>query len=148
MEIIILYVTLEGKFTIILDHHFTLLNHFRHGLFISFPFFLLSSLEVFVYAHLKNRRVSVLHEGLILHIMEHGRACIPAKSLKGKEKALSDWSHFFSSNTSSYGEEEWIEEDEDGSSSPISTLLRRGRRETLKENGLPRWLLFRNRSPI
>lgn len=88
-EVIMWYVNLEDRFTKILGHHFTLLNHFRHGLLISFPFFLLSSMEVSIYVHLKNRRALVLHEGLIILIMEHFRSLVPAPAIKGKEKILS-----------------------------------------------------------
>lgn len=84
-KVIICYVTLEGHFDAILGCHFSLLNHFRHGLHVSFPFFLFSSLEVLVYAHLKNYRALVLHEGLILLIMEHVRVHTPTKSIKEVE---------------------------------------------------------------
>lgn len=39
-----------------------------------------------MYAHLKNRRALILHEGLILLIMEHVKALILAPTIKGKEK--------------------------------------------------------------
>ena len=38
------YVTLDGCFTKICGHHFMLVNHFRHGLRIDFPFYLCQSL--------------------------------------------------------------------------------------------------------
>lgn len=105
------YMMLEGRFKVLLGHHFTLLNHFRHGLFIFFPFFLLSSLESFVYAHLKNRRALILHEGPILLIMEHVQSITPVPAITGKGEdfdALSGWSD---SESSSDEEEEWNEDE-------------------------------------
>jgi len=37
--------TLEGRFKCFFYYHFALLNHFHHSKVISFPFYLLSSLE-------------------------------------------------------------------------------------------------------
>lgn len=106
------YVTLEGRFKALLGHHFTLLNHSRHGLFISFPFFLLSSLESSMYALLKNRRAPILHEGLIFLIMEHFQSLSLALTIKGKEDILS--ALFGSSDSdSSSDEEEWSEDEVD-----------------------------------
>lgn len=39
------YFTLEGQFTRFYNYHLPLLNHFRHNALISFPFYLMSSLE-------------------------------------------------------------------------------------------------------
>lgn len=90
VEVLMCYVTLEGKFNTIFGHHFTLLNHFRHGLFISFLFSLLSSMEVSIYANLMNRRAPILHEGLILLIMENVKALLLVPAISNKEKIMSD----------------------------------------------------------
>jgi hypothetical protein len=115
IEFIMWYVTLDGHFTKLLGHHFTLLNHFIHGfLFFSLPFFLLTSVEGLIYAHMKNKRAIVLHKGLILLIMEHAKAHIPNKAIKGKWFFLSDESPSTSSNTNVIGAKEWNGEVDEG----------------------------------
>ena len=40
LRVIIEYISLDSRFDRIIMHHFVLLNHFRHGIKISFPFYL------------------------------------------------------------------------------------------------------------
>ena len=40
LSVIIEYISLDTRFNMVRTHHFVLLNHFRHGIKISFPFYL------------------------------------------------------------------------------------------------------------
>ncbi len=44
LKILIEYITLDPRFDKIRTHHFVLLNHFRHGVTISLPFYLYTSM--------------------------------------------------------------------------------------------------------
>lgn len=106
-----------------------LLNHFRHGLFISFPFFLLSSMEVFVYAHLKNKRAPILHECLIILMMEHIKALLHAPIVNEKKNILSKVFGSSGSDTNIANQEE-----DDGCPSPMTTSLKKRKKGSLKIN--------------
>lgn len=73
-EFIMRYITLDGRYASIFSHYFTILNHFRHGRLISIPFYLVSSLENSLVKHSENQDNLVIHEGLILLIMEYAQA--------------------------------------------------------------------------
>lgn len=68
------YITLDEHFASIFSYHFMILNHFRHDRRISLPFYLLSSLENSLTNHAKNDDNPILHEGLIMLIMEHNKS--------------------------------------------------------------------------
>lgn len=74
VEEIMRYVTLEGRYTMINTYHFLLLNHFKHKKRISFPYYLLISLDLGIKDYMKNPKNLVLHVGLILLIYEHVKA--------------------------------------------------------------------------
>ena len=71
LRILIEYVTLDPRFDRIRTHHFVLLNHFRHKVKISFPFYIFTSMakniEGFKKIPVKN---PALHEGLLLLVYE------------------------------------------------------------------------------
>lgn len=71
LKILIEYITLDPRFDRIRTHHFVLLNHFRHGIKISFPFYLYTSMskniEGFKKLPVKNL---ALHKGLLLMVYE------------------------------------------------------------------------------
>lgn len=142
LKVIMRYVTLKGRFTIIPGHHFNLLNHFRHGLFISFSFFLLSSMEVSVYAHLKNTRAPILHEGPILLIMKHVKTLLLASSIKGKEKIPSVVSGSSGLDISVAEEEEWNEDDEEGTPSPMATSSKKRKKGNPKGKQEAKFLIL------
>lgn len=73
-EFIMRYITLNGRYASIFSYHFTILNYFRHGKIISIPFYLASSLENSLEKHLENPNNPVLHEGLIVLIMEYTKS--------------------------------------------------------------------------
>lgn len=66
--------TLDERFTTLYGHHFVMLNHFHHGRLVSFPFYLMSSLEDGIVDFRRNPRNPFLHEVLMLLIMEHIKA--------------------------------------------------------------------------
>lgn len=72
-EVIMRYITLDGHFDSIFSYHFTILNHFRHDRKISFPFYLFSSLEHSLSNHAKISENPILHEELILLIIEYAK---------------------------------------------------------------------------
>lgn len=43
--VVIEYISLDNRFDCVRTHHFVLLNHFRHGIKISFPFYLFTSMS-------------------------------------------------------------------------------------------------------
>lgn len=71
------YFTLDGRYTTLYGHHFVMLNHFQHGKLISFPFYLLLSLEEGIANFKKNPRNPFFHEDLMLIIVDFIKAnCI------------------------------------------------------------------------
>jgi len=85
--ILMKYFTLKGRFTRFYNYHLPLLNHFHRNAKISFPFYLLSSLEhsvLRVQAKLaKNTTMKPipLHQGLILCLYNHHLALEPSKTI-------------------------------------------------------------------
>lgn len=73
-KFIVRYITLEGHYASIFSYHFTILNHLRHDKIFSIPFYLLSSLENSIHKNFENEENPVLHEGLILLVVEFSRA--------------------------------------------------------------------------
>ncbi len=72
---IIEYISLDTRFDRVRTHHFVLLNHFYHGVKISFPFYLFTSMCKGISRHKKKPFVNpTLHEGLLLLIYEHFKA--------------------------------------------------------------------------
>lgn len=92
-----------------------------------------------VYAHLKTRRDPILHEGLILLIMEYVRFHTHAKSVKGKEKAVSEENFSSSSKTNVDGEAEWNEEG--GSLSPMAASSKKRKKGTLRRKDVKKLIL-------
>lgn len=80
LKVIMDYFTLDGHFTRVYSHHIFLLNHFRHNVRVSLPFFLMSSLQTSFKDHRKNLvKYHILHEGLLLLIDKYAWA-LPAPS--------------------------------------------------------------------
>lgn len=65
------YFTLEGRFSIVYSYHFMLLNHLCHKVLVSFPFYLLLSMENSIENHRKNPKKVILHEGLMNLMFSH-----------------------------------------------------------------------------
>ncbi len=82
LRIIIEYVTLEPRFDRVRTHHFVLLNHFRHKVKISFPFYIYTSMtkniESYKKCPVKN---PTLHEGLLLLIFKFLKTQTRVKSI-------------------------------------------------------------------
>ena len=70
--VIIEYISLDSRFDRIKMHHFILLNHFRHGIKISFPFYLFTSMSKGIEG-LKRKIIAnpALHEVLLLLVYEY-----------------------------------------------------------------------------
>lgn len=63
---------MDGHFTRVYSYHFSLLNHFRYKVRVSFPYYLLYSLRKSLDDHKKNPKgFPILHTGLIRLIFEH-----------------------------------------------------------------------------
>lgn len=73
-EFIMRYITLDGRYASLFSYHFTILNHFRHGKLIFVPYYLASSPENSLEKHLEKPSNPILHEGLIILIMEHAES--------------------------------------------------------------------------
>lgn len=72
LRVIMEYITVDGRFTRVYGYHFSLLNHFRYKVRVSFPYYLLCSLRKSLDDHKKNpRRFPILHTSLIRLIVEH-----------------------------------------------------------------------------
>lgn len=67
------YFMLEGRFSVVYSYHFMLLNQFRHKVLISFPFYLLLSMEKSIKDHQKNPKKVILHEGLMIMLFSHSK---------------------------------------------------------------------------
>lgn len=89
--------------------------------------------------YFKNRRAPILHEGLILLSMEYVKALIPAPTMKGKEKFVSDMSGLSGSESPSE-EEEWNEDEEDASPVAVATSSKKRKVASAKCNRLPKRL--------
>lgn len=87
LEVIMRYLTFDGHFTTLFSSHFMILNHFRNDRWISFPFYLFYFLSHGIISHIKDPYSQVLHEGLILLIMEHVKAlAIQTKPFESNHK--------------------------------------------------------------
>lgn len=76
------YLTVHGRFTKIYNYHFAILNHFHHGVKISLPFYLASSLNKSLADHIKKpSSYPLANQGLILLIYEY---------MKDKSRATKD----------------------------------------------------------
>lgn len=78
-EELMYFITLEGRFSVVNAYHVILLNHFCHKKRISFPYYLLVSLDSGLKDHKKNTKNHVLHVGLILLIYEYAKSFEVAK---------------------------------------------------------------------
>ena len=82
LRIIIEYITLEPRFDRVRIHHFVLLNHFRHKVKISFPFYIYTSMtkniESYKKCPVKN---PARHKGLLLLIFEFLKTQTRGKSI-------------------------------------------------------------------
>lgn len=72
LRAIIKYISLDTIFNRVRTHHFVLLNHFRHGINISFPFYLFTSMSKGIEGFKKKPTANpTLHEGLLLLVYEY-----------------------------------------------------------------------------
>lgn len=67
------YITLEGFFSMINAYHFLMLNHFYHKKRISFPYYILASLDSSLKDHKRNPKNLVFHVGLILLMSKYAK---------------------------------------------------------------------------
>lgn len=108
LKVIMNYLTLDGHYTRVYGHHFVILNHFRHGVRMSFPFYLMLALRANFSDHHKNpSKFPILHEGLLVLIDAHFRALPPPDDYihivsENDETSLSD----FDNEASGSGSEE------------------------------------------
>ena len=80
--VVIEFISLDTRFDRVRKHHFMLLNHFCHGIKISFPFYLFSSLSKNIMSYKKKPGANpALHEGLLLLFYEFLKAQTKGKSL-------------------------------------------------------------------
>ena len=94
---IIDYITLDPRFDRVRTHHFVILNHFRHGIKISFSFYLFNSMDKAISSFKKKATVNLaLHEGLLLLIHEHFHAQTISKNPNQGEEADKSSSSFSS----------------------------------------------------
>ncbi len=93
LRILTEYITLDSKFDRIRTHHFVLLNHFRHVVIISFPFFLFTSMSKNIEGF-KRKPITnpTLDEGLLLLVYEFLKAQIMGKTLSDLGNASEDTS--------------------------------------------------------
>lgn len=96
---VIEYITLDPRFDRVRTHHFVILNHFRHGSKISFPYYLFNSMNKAISSFKKKATVNpALHEGLLLLIHEHFHAQTISKNpIQGADVDKSSFS--FSSDS-------------------------------------------------
>ncbi len=82
LRVIIEYISLDTRFARVRTHHFVLLNHFRHGIKISFPFSLFTSMSKSIEG-LTNKLTAnpTLHEGFLLLVYEYLKTQTRGKSL-------------------------------------------------------------------
>lgn len=78
------YLSLDRKFYSIFNYHFVILYHFHHCKCISIMFYLVSSLKNSLKDNEKNITSPILHEGLILPIMEHAKSFYVERNLVPK----------------------------------------------------------------
>lgn len=75
LNVLMEYVTLDGRYTRVFKYHSILLNHFKHQVRVSLPFYLASSLNASLRNNRQNpTRHSILHEGLLMLIHDHLKA--------------------------------------------------------------------------
>lgn len=81
-------------------HYFVLLNHFRHDIKISFPYYLFTSMSKAISRFKKKPSMNpALHEGLLLLIYEHFKAQNLSKTPQhGSEASKESGSSSFSSD--------------------------------------------------
>ena len=72
LRVIIEYISLDSSFDRIRMHHFILLNNFRHGIKISFPFYLFTFMSKGIEGFKKKPTTNPsLHKGLLLLVYEY-----------------------------------------------------------------------------
>lgn len=120
------YFTLDGIFSSLFGYHFILVNHFHHKKVISFSFYFLTSLEYEIKEHRKNYKLPILHEGLIMLIMEYMKSfSIPIEPNKASQNCKIyhpyrvHYSYMSTNIEGKMEEEEWIVEEGDGDSLEI-----------------------------
>lgn len=80
LKVIMSYLTLDGFYTRVYGNQFVNINHFCHGMNISFPFYLMSYLRIIFSDHHKNpSKFPILHEGLLVLIDAHFHGLPPPK---------------------------------------------------------------------
>ena len=91
LRILIEYITLDPRFDRIRTHHFVLLNHFRHGVKIYFPFYLYTSMSKGIEGFKKKSITSpTLHEDLLLLVYKFLKTQTKGKSLGDLGSASED----------------------------------------------------------
>ena len=72
LRVIIKYMSLATIFDRVRMHHFILLNHFRHGIKISFPFYLFTSMGKGIEGLKKKPTTNpILHVGFLILVYEY-----------------------------------------------------------------------------
>lgn len=71
MTTIMKYVTLDGRYKRAHSYHFVLLCHFCHKIRVSLPYYILQSVCLSISKDIKKEKKPILHEGLILLIIEY-----------------------------------------------------------------------------
>ena len=85
------YISLDTRFDKVKTHHFFLLNHFRHVLKISFPFYLFTSMRKGIEGFKKKPIVDLaLHEGFLLLVYKYPSAQRRVKYLGHSRDASKD----------------------------------------------------------
>ena len=66
------FITCKGRFSLVFDYHFKILNHLRHHKYISMPYFMWKSLELMrrMVKGSKNPDTSLSYHGLIRLLVE------------------------------------------------------------------------------
>ena len=91
LKILIEYITLDSRFDRIRTHHFVLLNHFRHGVKIYFPFYLYTFMSKGIQGYKKKLVTNpALHEGLLLLVYKFLKNQTRGKSLGDLGSASED----------------------------------------------------------
>ena len=100
LRALIEYVTLDSRFDRVRTHHFILLNHFWHGVKISFSYYLFTSLCKALSSFKKKPFPNLaLHEGLLFLVYEHFKALsisinpkqnVPSFNISGSSSFSSD----------------------------------------------------------
>ena len=91
LRVVIELIYLDTRFDRVRTHHFVLLNHFRHGIKISFPFYLFTSLRKNIVGFKKKSSANLaLHEGFLLLVYEYLKTQTRGKYLGHSVDALED----------------------------------------------------------